>query len=104
MLLILGLPLWVISELQMSKAQKIGAASIFCAAILTILMGFIRNLASLCAQNTSLCEGNSYRWQWVQDFGLIFELPVAVFVCALPPYKILLSKLFKRRVASPELK
>ena len=102
-LLILGLPLWFISKLQMSRVHKIGAASIFCAIIVTIIIGFLRNLASLCANVESLCAGDSEKWRWLETFGVVFEQPLAVLVCALPPYKILLSKLFKRRKASPGL-
>lgn len=97
-LLILGLPLWFINKIQWSSAQKTAAASMFFAVILTILMGFLRNLANLCD------NGDNYAWEWIQGFGLLYEQPVAVLVCALPPYRNVLSKLFKRKKALPELR
>ena len=102
-ILILGLPLYFISNFQMSRVQKIGTASFFCVVLVTIIIGFIRNLASMCADIPFLCGGDDMKWVWMFQFGLILEPAFAVSVCTLPPYKDLILKLFKRKRAVPDL-
>ena len=90
-LLILALPLSFISQLRMSKTQKINAAAVFCVTILTIGIGTLRNVA-LCIYLVS----DAKYWIKISDIASVFEPTVAVVVCSLPPYKALLHKFQKR--------
>lgn len=85
-LLILALPLTFIRNLQMSRAQKFNAASFFCLIFFTVVIGLVRNSANFCGLDICATFG---------DIAGVFEPIVAVFVCALPPYKILIAK-FKK--------
>ena len=74
----------------MSKTQKLNAAAMFLVAIITVLTGIIQNATGLCFEDTCY---------YIQEITNIFEAPLAVLVCALPPYKLLLSRLQKRKEA-----
>ena len=71
----------------MSRMRKIGAASVFTLAIITIVLGFLRNITSIFTFESSV---------FIADVVGILEPAVAVVICSLPPYRILLSKLQKR--------
>lgn len=87
-LLVLALPLVYIGKLQMSKAQKLNAAAIFCLAVITIVLGIISNVSGMCDEDICLD---------IQLATVVLEAPLVVLVCALPPYKILIAKLQKRK-------
>ena len=86
-LCILALPLVYIRQLQMSRTAKLSAASVFCIVIIDIIMGAMRNATDACFSDA--CNG-------ITNTMMVLEPALAVFVCALPPYKILLSKVWKR--------
>ena len=95
--LILILPLIWIKSLQMSTAQKLGAASVFAITIIDIVMGLLRNVAQ-----SLLFRGDpvSDVLEVIVDNTLVLEISLAVIVCALPAYKVLLPGSKKRRVSA----
>lgn len=97
-LLILVLPLIFIKNLQMSKVQKVNAAGIFGIVIITITTGTLRTIAALC-WDLNFNNNGSITLEQIMNF---FEPPLAVIVCALPAYKVLLSKLQKRKKKAAE--
>ena len=85
--LILILPLIWIKSLQMSRAQKLGAASVFAITIIDIIVGLVRNVAqSLFFRG----GGVSDVLEVIVDNTYVLEASLAVIVCALPAYKVLL--------------
>lgn len=92
-LFILALSLAFIGRLQMARAQKLSAASVFCIVILTITMGFLRNLSTLYG------DFALNNFTYIDLFTSVLEPSVAVIVCALPPYMVLISKFQKRNKA-----
>ena len=91
--LILLLPLIWIKTLQMSTAQKLGAISVFAVIIIDIVMGLLRNIT------TSLYyRGYSFDTLLViTNVMVVLEPSLAVIVCALPVYKVLLPGSRRRR-------
>lgn len=92
-LLILALPLVFIQQLQMSKAQKLSAAGVFGVVIITITLGSLRTMAYVANDS----EFHSNVSASVGEIGGTLEPPLAVLVCALLPYKVLLTKFQERK-------
>ena len=92
-LLILALPLLYIRKLQMSKTEKWRAGAVFLVAVITIIVGIVRNVVNICAADAAICDYTVYTLQ----LTISLEASLAVLVCALPPYKILLAKFEKRK-------
>lgn len=93
--MILALPLFYIRRLQMSKTEKLNAGAIFSVAVITIIVGIIRNVISICDEE-DICY-------YTVQITIILETPLAVLVCTLPPYKILLGRFRKRKVVREAL-
>ena len=86
-LLILALPLPWIKRLQMSTARKWSVTAIFAIVIVDIIMGVIRLSATLCMVLNYHFETSST----VANIAQNCEISIAVMVCALPAYGILLK-------------
>ena len=92
-ILILALPLAFINKLHMSRARKVSAAAVFAVTIIDIILGIVRNVAEICY----------YQGYGVDNSFTLFtvlescEPGIAVIVCAMPAYKVLLPSLFQRR-------
>ena len=96
--LILVLPLIWIKNLQMSTAQKLGAASVFAIIIIDIIIGLSRNVVQ-----SIYFQGNaSDTMTAFLDTVTEIEAGLAVIVCALPAYKVLLPSSQKRRLGADE--
>ncbi|MCJ1324242.1 hypothetical protein MMC10_000904 [Thelotrema lepadinum] len=94
-LLILGLPLIFIRNLQMSTAQKLSAGAVFALIAIDIVMGLMRNI--IAATDSSL--GDLTPNTSLPDVDVVlqtFEPSLAVIVCALPAYRSLLPTQQKR--------
>ena len=92
-LMILALPLPFISELQMSTIRKISVTAVFAVIIIDIVMGILKNTAKLCIGlgyniDTSILITGSMQQ---------CEAAIAVMVCTLPAYGVLLPSSRKRR-------
>ena len=77
----------------MSRPQKYSAAAVFAIVIVDIIMGLMRNVAVL-------FEWLEYTAESTYEISLImqaFEPGLAVIVCALPAYRVLLPDSRKRR-------
>ena len=85
--LLLALPMMMLKKLQMSKAQKISVASVFALVVVDIITGITRNAAIICIYNdnpvSEVCET-------VASTMSVCEPSLAVFICALPAYRVLL--------------
>ena len=92
-LLILALPLVFISQLHISRVQKVGLSAVFAIVLIDIIMGIIRNVAVLCYYRGYDIESN---YAIAQVMG-ICEPSIAVIVCALPAYRVLLSASSRKR-------
>lgn len=90
---ILALPLFFIKRLQMSTAQKLSAAAVFALIIVDILMGLIRNIGVACS---SAGYDLGFESDFLTSMGII-EPALAVIVCALPVYRVVLSNSQTRR-------
>lgn len=100
-LLILALPLAFLRGLQMSTVQKLSASAVFALVIIDILMGILRNVTVAIGfaginQSTSFAIAIAIA---MEDF----EPGIAVIVCALPAYRVLLPKTRKQRNPTVEL-
>lgn len=87
---ILALPLVYIKKLQISTAQKLSSAAVFALIIIDIFMGLTRNIIIACVNQASISMADS-----LLDANAILaaiEPGLAVIVCALPPYKLILLK------------
>ena len=89
-ILILGLPLIFIRKLQISKTEKRNTAAVFLIAIITIILNVLRNASAVCGEDI---------YNNIVEITIILKAPLAILVCALPPYKILLAKFQKRNQA-----
>ena len=92
-ILILVLPLFFISRLQISRVQKFSLAAVFAIVIIDIVMGILRNIAVMCFYLGYSTE-NSYAIATTMG---TCEPSVAVIVCALPAYRVLLTKSSRER-------
>lgn len=99
-LLILALPLTFIWRLHMSRASKLSAAAVFSITIFAIAVGLLRNLATLFAYLGIEFDSSDY----IGDITAVVEPAVAVIVCALPPYKVLLSRIRERKASGAGLR
>ena len=88
-LLILALPLVQIRKLQMSTTKKISVAAVFILIVVDIIGGIIRNAASVgsdfATNNAQLCLDVNLIW-------MVVEPSIAVIVCAMPAYRVLLPR------------
>ena len=91
--LILALPLRFISQLQMSRAQKISVSAVFAIIVVDIATGVLRNIASMCM----ILEYNVETSIEISGYMLDLEPGIAVTVCALPSYGVLFKRRKKRR-------
>lgn len=92
-ILILALPLVFIGKLNMSRAQKLSSAAVFALVIIDIIMGLLRNIIVACAPT-------SFDVQGLLETALLLqaiEPGLALIVCALPAYSILLPHSKARR-------
>ena len=92
--LILALPLAMIRRLHVSKEQKIGIAAVFALVVVDIVMGIIRNTAWILAH---LDKEPSEASIIIATVMAICEPNIAVIVCALPAYGVLLPTVRKRK-------
>ena len=92
-ILILVLPLAFIRKLHMSRIQKFSAASVFALVTIDIIMGLMRNITKL-TYFLNDSPDLSYQIATTMQF---FEPGLAVIVCALPAYRVLLPNSQKRR-------
>lgn len=87
--LILGLPLPMIRRLQMSRVQRMSIAAVFALVAVDIIMGIMRNATYICS-----VLGTDYNYcTYVTVVMSICEPSIAVIVCALPAYRVLLPKI-----------
>ncbi|MCJ1330499.1 hypothetical protein MMC10_007184 [Thelotrema lepadinum] len=84
----------------MSKSQKVSAGAVFAIAIINITMGFMRNLGVMCYY-LGFNRHGSNDMQYIME---LYEPTLAVIVCALPAYKVVLSKFHKQRTIPQELR
>ncbi|MCJ1326908.1 hypothetical protein MMC10_003574 [Thelotrema lepadinum] len=92
-LLILVLPLPFIENLQMPRARKIGVAAVFAVIMIDIVCGILKNTAKLCLGLGYNADTNAQISVAMQ----MCEAAIAVIVCALPAYGVLLPSSRKRR-------
>lgn len=97
-LLIMIMPLPVIRRLQISKAQKIGITAVFGLVLVDIVMGVLRNSMVICEySHPDLIPLGSASCLTVAAIMSVCEPCIAVVVCALPAYGVLLPTIHKRR-------
>lgn len=94
-ILILALPLVFIRKLQMSSVQKLSVAGVLVIAIVDILTGLLRNLAVLSYYLDLNVDVSSDLILFFQTF----EPGLAVIVCAMPVYRVLLPTASARRIS-----
>lgn len=103
--LVLALPIAFIKKLHMSTSKKISIAGIFAIAVIDIVVGIIR-IVSVLQKNLSVNLETGYVdsvSDLMADWLSIFEPAIAVIVCALPTYRVLLPSTQKRRREQMEL-
>ena len=91
--LILFLPLPFIRELQMPKVRKVGVAAVFAIITIDIVVGILKNTAKLCIGLDYNMDVNAQIVVAMQ----MCEASIAVIVCALPAYGVLLPSAQRRR-------
>ena len=97
-LFILGLSLALIKNLQMPRAQKTSAAAVFGVAIITIITGLLRTMALVSSNSGLNLEASTN----ISISMQLIEPRLAVIVCTLPAYKILVAKYSKRKMDAEE--
>ena len=91
---ILVLPLNCIRKLQMRRSRKISTAAIFAIIIVDITMGIIKNIAAL---SSNLLDQDYYGFFYEMSLVCQYVEPgLAIIVCALPVYRVLLPSSQKR--------
>ena len=92
--LILILPMTQIRKMHMPLAKKISVAAVFAIIIIDITFGVLRNAASVLyiLEDTDDSIASS-----MNIISSVLEPAVAVFVCALPPYRALVFKFRVRK-------
>lgn len=103
--LILALPIKMIWNMHLAKDQKIGITAVFAVTVIDIILGTIRNIAYLTTGLGSV-ESNSNNPgsnTIISDLLLIGEPCIAVMVCAVPTYRVLLPSSRRRRKNVAEL-
>lgn len=91
--MILVLPLVFIGRLQMSRAQKLSSAAVFALVIIDIIMGLLRNIIVATA-------ASSFSVEALLETALLLqaiEPGLALIVCSLPAYSVLLPHSKVRR-------
>ena len=91
---ILILPLVQIRKMHMPSSKKISIAAVFAIIIIDIIVGILRNAVTVFAASRADYSETAY------SMGVIcgvLEPVIAVFVCALPPYRALVVKLRFRK-------
>ena len=96
---ILALPLVFIGRIQTSRARKVSVAGIFALIIIDIVCGILRNAGALCASLNVTTTDTCISIGLVMD---VCEPSIAVIVCALPAYRVLLPSEGKRRYRQME--
>ena len=91
--LILALPLVFIGRLHMSRAQKLSSAAVFALVVIDIIMGLLRNIIVACAPSSFSVDALFETALLLQAF----EPGLALIVCALPAYSVLLPRSKTRR-------
>ena len=91
---ILILPIAQIRKAHMPLTKKINIAAVFALTILDILFGVIRNVGIIVAMDTTPTQSGG---DDLDIIGQVIEPAIAVFVCALPPYRALVVKLRSRK-------
>ena len=97
--LIMALPLIWIRQLHMSIAQKASVVSVFVIVIVDIVLGILRLTALMSYYNVWNVPADAYGYDNVDIAGYftVGEPAIAVIVCTLPAYKVLLPSSRKRR-------
>ena len=90
--LILGLPAIMVWNLNMPSDKKMGIAGVCAVTIIDIILGVIRNAAAL----TQGLEPNNETTVYIANVLSICEPCIAVIVCAMPAYRVLLPSSRKR--------
>ena len=90
--LILVLPIVMIWKLQLSRAQKFSLAAVFALVLIDIAMGIVRNTAYICTMDSQAPAEFAVAYKCFDIFGFMSrcEPSVAVIICALPAYRVLL--------------
>ena len=89
-ILLIALPLFMVKQMHLKRAQKIGLAAIFAVVAVDILFNFLHTLYSIDTYYfSSFAEANA---AWT-----IIEPALAVIVCASPSYRTLLSSRSRAR-------
>ena len=96
--LLLALPMIMLKKLQMSKAQKISVASVFALVVVDIIAGIIRNASVICADSAYYNDDLALDvCSTVNSIMSVCEPNLAVFICALPAYRVLLPTSNRRK-------
>ena len=91
--MILLLPLPFIKELQMPRIRKVGVTAVFAIITIDIVVGILKNTAKLCIGLGYNVDINAQIVIAMQ----MCEASIAVIVCALPAYGVLLPSAQRRR-------
>ena len=92
-ILIVVCPLSMIRKLHMSLSRKIAAAAVFALIIIDISVGIARNVSVTLVAQGKPTDASGY----VEVIGSVVEPAIAVLMCSLPPYRVLVFKLRSRQ-------
>ena len=98
--LLLALPLVFLHKLHISKAKRLGIAAILGISILDLIMGIIRNIDDLFIGLRGIQSTAEYDLQKILQ---VLEPHLAVIVCAVPAYGVLLRNRSRQRDSPTEL-
>ena len=100
-ILILVLPLQQTLSMRLSRAKKISVAAVFGLIIIDIISGIVRNVSIICMfyENTDVSTAVD-----LAIYGEVIEPCMAVIVCSLPVYRVLIPSKPRDRSPSPLLK